>query len=179
MTRYVSMLRGINVSGKNRILMVDLAGLYASLGFTAVTTYIQSGNVVFEAADKAAPDVRSIEKGIEDKFGFEVPVIIRSKSEFQNAVLGNPFSGQSGADPAHLYVTFLDSKPDKEKLNQFGPVGPGKDQYSLVGTEVYLNCPGGYGKTRLTNTYLEKQLGVCATTRNWKTVNVLLGLVQR
>lgn len=178
MTRYVSMLRGINVSDRNRILMADLVEMYESLGLTATRTYIQSGNVVFDASDKAASLAHKIEQEIRRRFGFEVPVIIRSKGELRKTVRDNPFTGESGTDPSKLHVTFLESKPDRIKLGQFDPSGLGKDRFSIDGSNVYLNCPGGYGKTRLSNTYLEKQLGVRATTRNWKTVNVLLDMMQ-
>jgi len=174
MPRYVSILRGINVSGKNKIKMIELADLYRSLNFTAVETYIQSGNVVFETSAGSNIDIASlIEKGINKAFGLDVPVLVRSKPEFRKIVDRNPFVSRSGIDPAYLHVTFLEKKPERESLATFAPSGLGKDDYVLGTTEIYLYCPGGYGKTRLSNTFLEKQLGVSATTRNWKTVNTL------
>jgi len=174
MPRYVSILRGINVSGKNKIKMNELADLYRSLKFSAVETYIQSGNVVFDASAGSNLKIASmIEKGITQAFGLEVPVIVRSKPEFRKIVAGNPFLSRAGIDHDFLHVTFLGSKPRREAVANFSPAGLGKDDFMLGASEVYLYCPGGYGKTRLSNTFLEKQLDVTATTRNWKTVNTL------
>jgi len=174
MPRYVSILRGINVSGKNKIKMNELADLYRSLKYTAVETYIQSGNVVFESPAGSNLAIASrIEEGIHKNFGLQVPVIVRSKPEFRKIVSRNPFVSRSGIDPAYLHVTFLERQPKQESLATFAPSGLGADDYVVDASEVYLYCPGGYGKTRLSNTFLEKQLGVSATTRNWKTVSVL------
>jgi len=174
MPRYVSILRGINVSGKNKIKMTELADLYRSLAFTAVESYIQSGNVVFGSPAGSNQEIASmIEEGIKEAFGLEVPVIVRSKKDFQKVISHNSFISRTGIDPAFLHVTFLERKPGKDRLAAFSPSGLGQDEFAVSATEVYLYCPGGYGKTKLSNAFLEKQLGVTATTRNWKTVNTL------
>ncbi|MGW8246849.1 MAG: DUF1697 domain-containing protein [Acidiferrobacterales bacterium] len=178
MQRYVSILRGINVSGQKRIKMDDLTALYESLGFTNVHTYIQSGNVVFDAAGKKAGKITSdIEQAIQRHYGFEVPVQLRTSAEMSTTVKANPFLKEKKIDIGKLHVTFLEQVPEKSSVQNFNPGPLGSDRYVIQGAEIYLYCPGGYGKTKLSNNFIEKQFGVRATTRNWKTVNVLADMV--
>jgi uncharacterized protein (DUF1697 family) len=175
---YISMLRGINVVGHNMIKMSELKGLYESLGFTDVATYIQSGNVVFKAKETNPSPVRTkIMDGIAKMFGFSVTVIIRQPKELAAIVKKNPFPGRRGVDETKLHVTFLESKPAAALVKALGPLtAKSKDEYRVTGREIYLYCPGSYGKTLLSNTFFEKSLKVAATTRNWNTVNVLCSL---
>lgn len=174
MERYATILRGINVSGQKKIRMADLSRLYETLGFTNVRTYIQSGNVIFDSVP-VKPDnlIREIEQAIQKKFGFDVPVLVRTREEIRAAISANPFLKEKDIDATKLHLTFLEHVPEKSAVREFDPGSLGQDRYSIEETNVYLYCPGGYGKTRLSNTFLEKQLGVRATTRNWKTVNAL------
>jgi len=180
MERYATILRGINVSGQKKIRMADLSKLYESLGFTNVRTYIQSGNVVFESVpgkpDKLAHD---IEQAIRKEYGFDVPVLVRARAEIRASIRANPFLKAAGIDITKLHLTFLEHAPEKSVVRTFDPGPLGQDRYSIKDTNVFLYCPGGYGKTRLSNTFLEKRLGVRATTRNWKTVNVLNDLLSQ
>ncbi|MDX5151158.1 MAG: DUF1697 domain-containing protein [Acidiferrobacterales bacterium] len=178
MQRYVSILRGINVSGQKKIKMDDLTVLYESLGFENVRTYIQSGNVVFDAAGKNSEKIAGdIEQAIQRRYGFEVPVQLRTRAEMGTIVKANPFLKEEGIDIGKLHVTFLERAPGKSSVQKFNPGSLGPDRYVIQRAEVYLYCPGGYGKTRMSNNFIEKQLGVRATTRNWKTVNVLADMV--
>lgn len=180
--RFISILRGINVSGQKKIKMSDLIALYKSLGFRNIETYIQSGNVAFDIdADIDFGDgsdlVNRIEKGIKKQYDFDVPVIIRSKAELQKTIKASPFVKRSDLDFSKLHVTFLESGPNEDALKAFDPPSSARDEIVIKGREVYLYCPDGYGRTKLTNTYLEKKLAVRATTRNWKTVSKLLEMV--
>ncbi len=175
MTSFVSLLRGINVSGHNMIKMAELKTLYESLGFRNVTTYIQSGNVIFqtEKDDPASVEGR-IERAIEKKFGSRVTVIVRKRAELASVIKANPFIGSNKIDEIRLYVTFLREKPTPALVKAVQPAAArSTDQYKILGSEVYLYCPNGYGKTLLSNNFFEKQLKVAATTRNWNTVNNL------
>ncbi|WP_335869450.1 DUF1697 domain-containing protein [Bacillus sp. 2205SS5-2] len=168
MTTYISLLRGINVSGKNKIKMVDLKKCYESLGLRDVRTYIQSGNVLFTSDHKKQTEVATlIERGIEETFDLAVSVLTRSKKEWTSMVEERPFSIE---DPAKMHVTFL-AEPANRYIEE--PIRNKKSEsedFSISQKEVYLLCPDGYGKTKLTNTFIEKSAGVKATTRNWKTV---------
>lgn len=174
MQTYISILRGINVSGQKKMLMTDLAKLYEDLGFKEVVTYIQSGNVIFKT-DKKFTDVK-LAKLIEDKivatYNFQVPVIIRTLKELQDIVFVNPF-GKEEIDS--LYVTFLSNSPNAINLEKLENVNFLPDKFEVIDKEIFLTV-SSYGNTKLSNNFFENKLKVTATTRNWKTVIKLLEL---
>lgn len=170
---YVALLRGINLGGRNRVSMSDLRTLFDALGAKDVATYVQSGNVVFKSPGKAAELVQAIEKKISRDLGLNVTVLLRTKTQLARVLAGNPFSGR---EPAKLHVTFLAATPDRRLVRGLDPTRAKPDEFRVAGREIYLHCPNGYGRSKLTNAYFEKQLGVAATTRNWKTVTKLAEL---
>src|SRR5689334_1227046 len=168
------MLRGINVSGRNKIKMSDLQALVAGLGDSDVTSYIQSGNVVFKSAEKRAASVgAAIEQRIARELGFEVPVVLRTKAELTKVIAGNPFAK---GDLAKVHVTFLAEKPATTLVRALADHASPPDEFRIVGREVYLLCPRGYGITKLNNTFWERKLNLASTTRNWNTIKKLLEL---
>ncbi|MEJ2053956.1 MAG: DUF1697 domain-containing protein, partial [Calditrichaceae bacterium] len=172
---YISLVRGINVSGQKKIQMKDLKFLYESLNFEEVATYIQSGNVIFSSSETDASELaQRIENAINNKFGYEVFVILRSRDELEQAIENNPFIKRKDIDTSKLYVTFLKKLPADSKKDDFERIKKDSEEYDLVRKELYLYLPEGYGRTKLTNTYIERKLKVNATTRNWRTVNKLL-----
>ena len=171
MQTYISMLRGINVSGQKKIRMVELKSLYESLGFENVQSYVQSGNVVFDSEEQDAIKLRgTIEAQIESTFGFSVPVLIRTGDDFQRIIKSHPFKDK---EAIRVLVTFLYEHPEQSKLDELSDYKDKVDHFAIGEQEIYLFCPGGYGKTKLSNTFFEKKLGVICTTRNWKSVNAL------
>jgi uncharacterized protein (DUF1697 family) len=172
MPTYISLLRGINVSGQKTIPMEELRAAYGAAGFQDVRTYVQSGNVVFSADDKKADSVRAtIQSAIKRTFGFEVPVVVRTLAELRKVIATVPLTKAQLADAARAHVTFLDSKPTPQSLKSLLHL-PSKppDLFIIKGREIYLHTPNGYGRTLLNNTFFEKRLKVNATTRNWRTV---------
>lgn len=177
MQTLISMLRGINVSGQKTIRMAELKAIYESLGYTRVTTYVQSGNVVFDCPIQDISAITgSIEKAIASRFGFSVGVIVRDSDDFRRVIASNPFITHRNEDPQRLHVTFLSTLPSAVALNNLKEPIDTTDEYFLSGTEVYLFCPHGYGKTKLSNSFFEKKLNMLATTRSWKTVTALSNL---
>ena len=176
MPTYVSLLRGINVSGKNRIPMTDLRALYARHGHTDVVTYVQSGNVVSRAGTRSARAVeRSLAAAIVADLGLDVAVLVRTPTELRRVLEHNPFVVR-GADPTKLHVTFLATEASRAVTaaldgNEFEP-----DRFRVQGREIFVSCPGGYGRTVINNAWFERKLGVTATTRNWNTVSKLVEL---
>jgi uncharacterized protein (DUF1697 family) len=171
----ISILRGINVSGKNKIPMVELKALYEKSGFKNVTTYIQSGNVVFSADKKELNSLPlKISQLIFKNYGYTVPVIIRTADEMETLINENPLLKIKGIDIEKLHVTFLSEDPHKVNLEKIKEFQYLPDKYLISGKEIYLSCPNGYGNTKLSNTFFENKLKVTATTRNWRTVNELL-----
>lgn len=161
--------------------MADLARLYLELGFGEVQTYIQSGNVVFsDGGAEQAEVVRRLEAGIEARYGFAVGVMVRSAEEWGRVIAGNPFpaaAGEEGEGLKGLVVTFLSAEPDAGLVDEARDVDAGEDEFAVIGRDVYVNCVGGYGMTGLTNGFFEKRLKVLGTTRNWRTVNMIAGLL--
>ena len=177
MPSYVAMLRGINVSGNKPVKMEALRASFEALGFKNVRTYVQSGNVVFEAKERAAgPLGPQIVARIKRDFGFDVPVLVLGAAELARVVAENPFLEQRGIDLTKLHVTFLAGAPAAAGLKKMEGVSSGRDAFRCLGQIVYLVCPDGYGNTKLHNNAFERALGVGATTRNWKTVSTLAAM---
>jgi uncharacterized protein (DUF1697 family) len=149
--------------------------LYEELTFENVRTYIQSGNVIFTSEDSSPADLSGrIEQKLLEKYAFEVPVIIRTVKEIKDLLASNVFLEREGIAADKLYVTFLAQPPTQEHIAKVEQLGFEPDEFRVQGKEVYVFCPNGYGRTKITNTFFENKLKVKATTRNWKTVNELL-----
>ena len=176
MGAYVAMLRGINVAGKNKIKMPELQALFVGLGHGDVTTYIQSGNVVFtSSATSTSALVSAIEKRIAREFDVDVVALVRTKAELGKVIAGNPFV-RARADLAKLHVTFLAKKPGAALVRALDGLSADPDEFRVLGREVYLHCPAGYGTTKLNNAFWERRLKTAATTRNWNTITKLFEL---
>ncbi|MFN0049046.1 MAG: DUF1697 domain-containing protein [Cytophagales bacterium] len=180
MATYISILRGINVSGQKLIKMDDLKKVYENLNLVDIQTYLQSGNVIFSTKES---DLRNLETKIktqiEKDFGFEVPIIVLNIETLADIIKHNPFANDNRHDISCLHVTFLAEQPkeiDKKSIEVKKQEG---EKIEFAQNAIYLYCPNGYGKTKLHNTFLESKLKVNATTRNWKTVNELLKLVTK
>ena len=167
MAKFICLLRGINV-GSKVLKMEDLRKLFESLGFKDVTTYIQSGNVLFNAPASLEESLRKkIEAAIKKKFSMDVTAILRSPAELTAVVAKNPLAQR---DLSRIYVTFLDEACKKPPLEDISKAKAKMDELVIQGREVYFFCPEGYGKTKLSNNFLEKKLNCSGTTRNWNTV---------
>ena len=178
MSVYVSMLRGINVGGKAQIRMDTLRGIYVESGFSKVRTYVQSGNVVFESSEQDIAGLeKRIEAHIEQTCGFPIPVFIRQAQDLQEIITCNPFLIERNEDASELHVTFLQQTPRETEWSKIVAPSGIVDEFSRGEMAIYLFCPNGYGKTKLTNGFFERKLGVSVTTRNWNTVNALYKMV--
>lgn len=172
MKKYIVLLRGINVSGKNKIPMVTLRELLNDLEFQNVQTYIQSGNIILTSEQSKLEVSKRIKKGILQKFDLDIHVIVKTVLELNEIVKNYPFALENEKIVA---FTFLDKISDKETIEV---KNIGKDLYKIVKDVVYLNCKSGFGKTKLSNNVLEKKLNVNATTRNLKTTLKLAELAK-
>jgi uncharacterized protein (DUF1697 family) len=167
--RQVALLRGINVSGKNPLPMKALGELFVRAGASDVTTYIQSGNVVFRPNGSRSNLAVDLARRIERDFGLRVPVILRSAAEWRKLLRSNPFL-RGGAEDSGLHVMFLAEPPAVAAVAELDPLRSPPDEFRVVGREVYLSCPNGIGRSKLTNDYFDKKLGTISTCRNWRTV---------
>lgn len=174
MTVYIALLRGINVSGQKIIKMEHLRAVFEEMQFGQVRTYIQSGNVIFEAAEQ---DTSLLEEQIEQKiqqvYSFQVPVIVRTSRELELVVEQNPFDITELSANEKVYVSLLSQEPSAEAVQVLETFKSGIDDFHIHGREVYILVRAGYGESLFSNNFLEKKLKVSATTRNWATVNKL------
>lgn len=177
MNRYAALLRGINVSGKNILSMKALKELFVDVGMKNVTTYIQSGNVVFDTENDDRSDIsKKLETAISKGFGYDVPVFIRSKQELREITVKNPFASE---DEKMLYITFLKESPDIELVAEFQGKNVNNDEIRIIDKNAYLLIRNGYGNTKLSNAFIEKKLRAVSTTRNIKTVQKLIELTDQ
>jgi len=172
METYIALLRGVNV-GQNLLKMERLRELWAELGFKNVRTYVQSGNVVFEAEGSPSSWSLAIDRKLAGVTRLPVTVLLRTPRELKSTISRNPFLKEQGIDRSKLHVTFLPSIAGEDANKKLSAINAGGDRFCVLGKEIYLHCPTGYGKTKLSNNALEKALSLRATTRNWNTVNKL------
>ena len=167
---YVALLRGINVGGRNKLPMRELAEIFADAGCTDVSTYIQSGNVVFWAPATLATRIPGlITDAIAGRFDLQVPVVTRSAAEFERVVTGNPYLGIE-PDFTKLHVFFLADHPTEAASASLDPNRSPPDAFQIQGGEIYLHLPNGAARTKLSNAYFDAKLGTTSTARNWRTV---------
>lgn len=166
---YISFLKGINVGGNKKILMADLKQLYEDCGCVAVQTYIQSGNVVLQSNLSAQEVSAAISQAIQLRYGFEVAVVCLTHKELEQIVQNNSFA----PDFVNTYFTIL--FVPAQQVSHLNPNAYLPDRFHITDQVVYVYCPdSGYGNTKLSNAFLEKQLKVTATTRNYATLVKLL-----
>jgi uncharacterized protein (DUF1697 family) len=175
MTRYVALLRGINVGGRNKVPMPALRATCESLGCTDVTTYIQSGNVVLSSALSPADLRGTLEKGIADQLGVSPTVMIRTRKQLADAIAANPFPD---ADTAELHIAFLNDALDKRQLAELAALEHPAEKIAGHGAEVYFHLPNGMGRAKLPELF-GRRIKIPATVRNWRTVTTLLDLSDR
>jgi len=179
MATYISLLKGINVGGNNLIKMVDLRKSYENLGFQNIRTYVQSGNVIFTIKETDSKELeQKISLQIKKDFGLEIPVIALTPDKLKQVIQSNPFLKEPDKEPDFFYVSFLNARPNLSEKKAIEDKIQNSEEIAFTDSTVYLYCPDGYGKTKLTNSILEKTLKVGATTRNWKTTNELLKIAR-
>jgi uncharacterized protein (DUF1697 family) len=180
MQKYISFLRGVNMTGHNSVKMTDLSDLYKVLGFKDAITYIQSGNVVFSSVDssKTPAIALKIEHAIRERFKFNIPVMIRSVQELKGLMHSNPFINEEKFDPSKMAVIFLYEKVTETQIQKVINVDYPPDRFKIEGSEIYIYCPNGFGKTKLYTNFFEKKMGVTGTARNWKTITTIIQIAE-
>jgi len=173
---YVALLRGINLGGKNKLPMKDLVEMFGVAGCRDVESYIQSGNVIFRADPSLSATVAgAVTAQIAERFGYRVPVILRTAAQLGAVIRDNPFIAAGAALDA-LHVMFLADQPTVLAGERLDPERSSPDAFKLLGREIYLHLPAGAAHTKLTNAYFDAKLATTCTGRNWRTVTTLFGL---
>ena len=171
---YIALLRGINVGGQKKLKMTGLKLLFEELGFTDVVTYIQSGNVVFSS--KSEKDLAAkISKEINARFGFEVPVLVKTAAEIERILADCPFGNPK---KEASYFVLLETPPTQELVQATELLEYTDEEFVITDSCVYMFCATGYGKAKLNNNLFEKKLKVAATTRNYRTLAKLVELAK-
>jgi uncharacterized protein (DUF1697 family) len=172
---FIALLRGINVSGQKKIKMAELRAVLEDAGLQNVTTYIQSGNLVFDSEVSQTKTLQElINSTILKHFGFEVPTLVVQRAEIQQVMEGNPFLDT--AESNKLYYVLLQNPPQKELVEEFNQQNFEHEDFHITDNCVYLQCKKGYGKAKLNNNLIERKLQVQSTTRNDRTLRKLLEL---
>jgi uncharacterized protein (DUF1697 family) len=171
----VALLRGVNVGGRT-VRMDRLKSLFKGMGFSRVRTYIQSGNVLFDAAESPDDSLRlRIEEALRRALGFDVSAVILPPAELDDILSGNPFAG-GPPQGGRVYITIFQEAPPPEAVRAL-PRGPaGADEFEARGRAVYIRCMNGYRDTVYSNAFFEKKLKIKATTRSLETLAKLASL---
>ena len=173
MTRYVCLLRGVNVSGARKVKMANLRDLCESLGHADVETYLQSGNILLSTLTAPSQLAASLSLAIGREFGYsDVDVFVWTVTDLEAIIENNPFLTM-GRELSGLHVTFLEKTVPPAAVEAIGMDRYLPDEFAPGTRTVYVYCPNGYGRTKLTTSFFERKLGVHATTRNWQTLNQL------
>jgi uncharacterized protein (DUF1697 family) len=190
MASHVALLRGINVGGRNKVPMADLREVVTSLGHTGVSTYIQSGNVLFSTAeDDTAKLAAALESAIEGRFGIWSSVVVLSRDELARVLAANPYPDEP--NPRMVHVVFLNGSPPRNLLDRItaaesaAAAKGSRDTVRLAGQALFLHTPDGFGTSELAQNVLKilappkkSKPGLAATARNWATATKLLSLCE-
>jgi uncharacterized protein (DUF1697 family) len=173
--RYIALIRGINVGGRQQLAMADLRAVLAGLGCTGARTLLQSGNAVFDAEGRPAGRLeQDIAAGIAELAGLSVRCLVREQAELDAVIAANPFGHVT--DGARLYALFLSDQPDPRLVREHDPAGLDPGRISVGDRVIYHWVPDGYSNAPLVAPYTEKKLAVAVTARNWNTVTKLAAL---
>ncbi len=180
---YISLLRGINVVGRNKIKMDALRILYESLKLESPRTFIQSGNVIFRnklphSPKNSAALAKKIQDAIERAFGFRPEVILRTPDELKAAIAATPFLAHRNLHPSKVLLTFLAAHPPAEVHTTLLNLKGYPEEVHLQGRELYIYFPNGVGQAELPWSKVEKLLKVAGTARNWNSVTKMLAIAE-
>ena len=178
MTTHIALLRGINVGGHKMVAMADLRDLLTRLGFADARSLLQSGNLVFRSEKRTAAQLeRLLEAEVEKRLGVQTELFVRTAAEWKALVARNPLREEAERDPGHLLVLFLKATPDAKNVKALQASITGPELVRAHGRQAYFVYPDGIGRSRLTNTLIEKHIGR-GTGRNWNTVLKLAALAK-
>jgi len=189
MASHVALLRGINVGGRNKVPMAELCEVVTSLGHTGVTTYIQSGNVLFSTPETDTAWLASaLQEAISEAFGLSVSVVVLSRDELAGILDRNPYPDEP--KPQYVHVVFLGSEPSRDLLDRIraaesaAAAKGSRDTVTAAGEALFLHTPDGYGTSELAEVLFRiigppGKAGITATARNWATSTKLLSLCEQ
>jgi uncharacterized protein (DUF1697 family) len=167
---FIALLRGINVGGHNKVPMAELRALGEELGWTGVRSYVQSGNLVFEAGAGLASLEAELERAIERTFDLSIHVIVRAAADWPAYVEGNPFPGASAKEPSLVMLALSKAPPKPGAVEALRERAADGERVERVGDALWIHYAGGSGRSKLSPALLDRLVGSPVTTRNWRTV---------
>lgn len=176
---YLTFLRGINVGGHNKIKMADLREALTAKGFQGVKTYIQSGNICLKSSLASPQEVAAIiQQTIQEHFGLNIKSIVKTPIGIGKVVQELPEEILNSTPHNKVFAMFLDKNPEKNAIDYFLSKDYSPDWVRVGDRAIFFACPDGISKSKLNNNWIEKQLKVNGTTRNYKTLLKILSLVE-
>ncbi len=180
MATFVTLFRAINVGGNNPVKMPVLKEMHEALGFKKVSSYLQTGNLVFESTETDLIQLANqIKKEFEKTFGFSTEVLVRSAAELKELFKKNPFLERPEKETKWIIVIFLSASADEQGKAALLKAHAGPEEIFIADKELYIYYPEGIGRSKLSNTFIEKNLKVSGTGRNWNTVTKLLEMTKQ
>ena len=167
---FIALLRGINVSGRNKVPMTDLRALCVDLGWKDVQTHIQSGNVVFQAGATPARLEAELEGAIASRFGLSISILVRAAADWPAYVRGNPFPEASQVEPNRVMLALAKTPPKADAVPRLRERAAGGEGIIQVGDALWLHYRGGVANSKLSPALLDRLVGSPVTARNWRTV---------
>jgi uncharacterized protein (DUF1697 family) len=175
----IALLRGINVGGRNQIPMADLRAVCVDIGWTDVQSYIQSGNLIFQADDAPADCEAELEQAIERSFGVSVPVLVRTPVEWTGYVADNPYAEVARSDPNQVMLALSKTPPRQAAVESLQARAADGERIMQIRDALWIHYAGGAGRSKLSPGVLDRLVGSAVTTRNWSTVHKLEELAGR
>ena len=175
MSIYISLLKGINVGGKNKIKMTELKQLFEGMGLSSVKTYINSGNVLFESSEDEGALVRGIEQGIESELGLSIKVVLRTYKELVESIASSPYKNDVAENGKNVNIGFMNESPSQEGVDRVSPYKD-IDEFEIIGRDVHLLFHQSVADSKLAKN-LQKLSGT-VTIRNWNTINKLASMAK-
>jgi uncharacterized protein (DUF1697 family) len=176
MTTFVALLRAVNLGGKGMIAMAELRALAAKLQLGQIRTVAQTGNLLFEAEGLSTETLeKRLEEATQCRFEYEVPIVVRTATEWRKLVAANPLAREAADDPSHLLVFSLKKKPTAESLALLRQSTTGPEYFEIKDRTLYVAYPKDIGHSKFTGSLIERRLGVRGTGRNWNTVQKIAG----
>lgn len=170
MTTHIALLRGINVTGRNKVPMAELKEVAGALGWRDVESYIQSGNLVFAASGTRAKLEAALESGIRQRFDLAIPVLVRAARDWSGYVAANPFARECATQAKHVMLALSKSAPRAEAASELQARATAGERVARTGDVLWIYFPESVARSKLSPALLDRLAGSPVTMRNWNTV---------
>ena len=178
MDGFIALYRGINVGGNNPVKMESLRAMHEAIGHSEVTSYVQSGNIVFSAKGNAEAISKKLVAAFTQEFGFAPQIIVVPASRWAALIRDNPYAAFSAAQPKTVHAAICVGKPNANALRALQAKFGGTEAFEIKDHAIYLHAPDGFGTSKFA-AGMERAAGVAMTARNWRTVEALSGMLEQ